>query len=98
MAAWVFACAALLVGALLVWSGHRMLRAGGSASSGTADALGSFIDVFDPARARVDRDLESHKNMGEVLPSDDEDDTGWAVDLHRGRVRVPRSRPPVTGS
>jgi hypothetical protein len=98
MAAWVFAVAALLVGVLLVWTGHRMLRNGGAASSGAADALGSFIDVFDPARARADRDLESHKNMGEVLPSDDEDDAPrWSVDLHRGRVRVPRSRPPVTG-
>jgi hypothetical protein len=97
MAVWVFATAGLLAGALLVWSGHRMLRNGGAASSGAADALGNFIDVFDPARARADRDLESHKNMGEVLPSDDEDDRPrWSVDLQRGQVRVPRDRPRVT--
>ena len=64
------------------------------------DALGSFIDVFDPARARADRDLESHKNTGEVLPSPDEDeDDGhphWTLDLHRGEVRIRPARPRIT--
>jgi hypothetical protein len=102
MTAWVFAAALVIVGALVVWSGHRMLRNGGAASSGAADGLGNFIDVFDPARARADRDLESHKNMGEVLPApdDDEDDEHprWSLDLLRGEVRIrpgsPRISPP----
>jgi hypothetical protein len=93
MTAWVFAGAGLLVGVLVVWSGHRMLLHRGSHASATADALGSFIDVFDPARARADRDLESHENMGEVLPSPDDDDhPRWTVDLHHGQVRIPRGR------
>lgn len=93
MLVWVVGAAALLVGGLVVWAGHRMLTSGEGRSSGAADALGSFIDVFDPARSRADRDLESLKNMGEVLPSPDDDDLPvWRVDLHRGVVRIPRSR------
>ena len=100
MTVWVFAAALVVVGALIVWSGHRMLRNGGAPSSGASDALGSFIDVFDPARARADRDLESHKNMGEVLPSpDDDEDDGhphWTLDLLRGEVRIRPGRPRIT--
>jgi hypothetical protein len=99
MAVWVFAAAAAVVGLLVVWAGHRMVRNGGTASSGAADALGNFIDVFDPARARADRDLESHKNMGEVLPSPDDDDPDhphWTLDLHRGEVRIRPARPRIT--
>lgn len=92
-AVWVFVAAGLLVGLLVVLAGHRMLTRGGGGGGGTADALGSFIDVFDPARARADRDLESHKNMGEVLPSPDDDDhPRWSLDLGRGTVRIPRER------
>jgi hypothetical protein len=102
MTVWVFGAALLLVGVLVAWAGHRMLRNGGTPASGAADALGNFIDVFDPARARADRDLESHKNMGEVLPSpDDDEDDGhphWTLDLHRGQVRIRPARPPATPS
>ena len=90
---WVLGAAGLLVVGLVAWAGHRMLTAPGARSSGASDALGSFIDVFDPARARADRDLESQKNMGEVLPSpDDEDHPVWIVELLHNRVRIPRSR------
>ena len=66
----VFGVAGLLVLGLVVWAGHRMLterRSG--ASSATGGALGNFIDVFDPARARADLDLDSKEHQGEVLPS-----------------------------
>ncbi len=100
MTAWVFAAALLLVGVLVVWAGHRMLRNGGAASSGASDAFGNFIDVFDPARARADRDLESQKHMGEVLPSPDDDDDDdhphWNLDLLRGEVRIRPGRPRIT--
>jgi hypothetical protein len=89
----VLVVAGLLVGVLVVWAGHRMLIRGDAAGSGAADALGNFIDVFDPARARADRDLESQKNMGEVLPSPDDDHPQWTLDLHRNVVRI-RSTPP----
>jgi hypothetical protein len=88
----VFVVATVLVCALVVWAGHRMLFADGPRSSGMADGLGSFIDVFDPARSRADQDLKSHKNMGAVLPSPDDDHPRWSVDLARGTVRIPRSR------
>lgn len=87
----VVGIALVLVTALVVAVGHRMLTHDGPRSSGMSDGLGTFIDVFDPARARADRDLESHKNMGEVLPSPDDDHPRWQVDLRRGRVRIPRS-------
>ncbi|MFN8190436.1 MAG: hypothetical protein U0R78_08340 [Nocardioidaceae bacterium] len=65
--------AAVLVPLLSGWLRSPGARAG--ASSGTADALGSFIDVFDPARARADRDLQEHHNAGPVTRTpDDEDD------------------------
>ena len=53
-------------------------------------ALGNFIDVFDPARARADRDLDSKEHQGEVLPSPDDDDLPVRVDLESGRAPVKR--------
>jgi len=89
----VVGIALALVTALVLVAGHRMLTHDGPHSSSLSDGLGTFIDVFDPARARADRDLESHKNMGEVLPApDDEDHPVWKVDLHKNVVRIPRSR------
>jgi len=94
MTVWVFGAAALVVGALVLWSGHRMLRNGGAPSSGASDALGSFIDVFDPARARADRDLDSREHQGEIIPSPDDDDRPVRVDLSTGRAHVrPRPKP-----
>ena len=95
----VFIGAGLLVGLLVVWAGHRLLIRGDAGASGAADALGNFIDVFDPARPRADRDLESQKNMGEVLPSPDDDDDEhphWTLDLHRNVVRIRPARPRIT--
>jgi len=87
----VFGAAGLLVLGLVVWSGHRMVterRTGGSA--GTAGALGNFIDVFDPARARADRDLDSQEHQGEVVPSPDDADLPVRVDLDSGTARIRR--------
>lgn len=88
----VFVGAALLLLVLVVVAGNRVLRSDNPVSSGMADGLGSFIDVFDPARARADRDLKSHDNQGVVTPNPDDDDRPVRVDLTRGiaRVRKPR--------
>jgi len=91
----VFGLAGLLVLCLVMWAGHRMLterRSG--ASSATGGALGNFIDVFDPARARADLDLDSKEHQGEVLPSPDDYDLPVKVDLESGRARISRSAPP----
>jgi hypothetical protein len=88
----VFGVAGLLVLGLVAWAGHRMLvnpSGGGGAAVG---ALGNFIDVFDPARARADRDLDSREHQGEIIPSPDDDDALVRVDLSSGRARV--RRPP----
>ena len=89
----MFGAAGLLVLGLVLWAGHRMLmeRRSGS-SSATAGALGNFIDVFDPARARADRDLDSKEHQGEVLPSPDDGDLPVRVDLDSGKARVRRGR------
>jgi hypothetical protein len=95
MVAAVFVGAGLLVFGLVMWAGHRMLveRRGG-ASSATGGALGNFIDVFDPARARADLDLASKEHQGDVLPSPDDHDLPVRVDLESGRARINRSVPP----
>ncbi|HEX6956066.1 MAG TPA: hypothetical protein VF156_14430 [Agromyces sp.] len=92
--------AALAVTGLAVWAGHHVLRGSRSATSGAADALGNFIDVFDPARARADRDLASREHMGDVLPSPDDDEPRSEIDLARGRARIrrpPQAGPPAGG-
>jgi hypothetical protein len=90
-----FVVAGALVLGVLGWAGHRMLVSDRPPGSGGAsDALGNFIDVFDPARARADRDLESKEHQGEVAPSPDDDDQPVSIDVARMRatVRMPRTR------
>jgi hypothetical protein len=85
----VFGAAALLVLGLVLWAGHRMVseRRSGT-STATAGALGNFIDVFDPARARAERDLDSREHQGEALPSPDDADLPVRVDLESGTARI----------
>jgi hypothetical protein len=91
-----FVVAGALVLALLAWAGHRMLTSDRPGGGGASDALGNFIDVFDPARARADRDLESKEHQGEVAPTPDDDDQPIRIDTVRMRatVRRPRTRRP----
>lgn len=90
----VFAGAGVLVLGLIVWAGHRMLTTGGQAGGGASDALGNFIDVFDPARSRADQDLKSKEHQGEVAPVPDDDDRPMVIDPVRMRVTVRRPTPP----
>ena len=90
---WVFGIAGFLVLLLVVLAwGNRLLRTGSPSSGGTADALGNFIDVFDPARARADRDLMSRRHQGEPAPSPDDEDEQpfWVIDRPGGQVRIRR--------
>lgn len=82
--------AGLLLLVLVVVAGNRILRTGGPASSGMADGLGSFIDVFDPARARADQDLRSHRNQGAVIPNPEDDEPPVVVDLVKKVARIRR--------
>jgi hypothetical protein len=87
----VLGAAGLLVLCLVFWAGHRMLTGPrDGTSSATADALGNFIDVFDPARARADRDLESKEHQGDVLPSPNDADLPVRVDLDAGKAHIRR--------
>ncbi len=97
MTGWVFGVAGFLVAALVVLvTSHRALRSTERSSSGMADAFGNFIDVFDPARARADRDLASQKHQGELAPSPDDDDRPIRIEDHGGvrRVTIRRAPPP----
>jgi hypothetical protein len=90
---WVFGIVGFLVLLLVVvaW-GNRLVRRSRPTTGGTADALGNFIDVFDPARARADRDLMSRRHQGEAAPSPDDDEMQpfWVIDASDHRVRVRR--------
>lgn len=89
----VFVLAGLALLALVFAAGTHMLRHPDGHGSGAADALGNFIDVFDPARARADRDLDSREHQGEIIPSPDDDDRPVTVDLTRGTARIRRTPP-----
>ncbi|MBA3781787.1 MAG: hypothetical protein H0X12_08045 [Nocardioides sp.] len=90
---WVVGPAAVVLLVLALWTGHRTLTSPRARTGGVRDAMGNFIDVFDPARSRADLDLESRKNQGALLPSPDDDDRPmWTVDLHRNRITIPRHR------
>jgi hypothetical protein len=88
----VFGAAGVLLLLLVIWAGHRMLR-NPSSSGGMADGLGSFIDVFDPARARADEDLKSKENQGEIIPRPEDDDLPIQIDhvAMRALIRRPAS-------
>ena len=88
----MFVIAGAVVLVLLAWAGHRMLTSENRAGGGASDALGSFIDVFDPARARSDRDLQSKEHQGEVAPSPDDEDPPVRIDTVRMRATVRRPR------
>lgn len=84
----VLAGGALVLFVLVVLAGNRVLRSGGATSGGMADGLGSFIDVFDPARARADQDLKSHQNQGAVIPNLEDDEPPVVVDLVKKVARI----------
>jgi len=89
----VVAAAVLLAGgALVVWAGTRMINTAGESGAGAGVAFGAAFEAFDPARARADEDLESRRQMGEVLPTPDPEHPVWKVDLQGNQVRIPRQR------
>ena len=89
--------AGIVVLGLVVWAGHRMLTTGPQGGGGSANALGGFSDVFEPARARADDDLKSKENQIEVTPVPEDDDRPMSIDPVRMTVRVrkPPSAPPA---
>ena len=92
MVAVVFGAVGLLALLVVLWISHRVLMAGGQGSGGS-DAFGGFVEVFDPARARAEHDLDSRKHQGELVPAPTDDDRPVRVDLTSGRATVRRRRP-----
>ena len=82
----------VLVLALVIAAGTKMLRSGSGKGSGMHHALGSFIDVFDPARSRAEEDLKSQKHRGPVTPSPDDEDLPVTVDLDKRTARIKPSK------
>ncbi|SDC65862.1 hypothetical protein [Nocardioides lianchengensis] len=76
---------------LVVWASHRMLMAGGDGSTG-GDPFGVFVEVFEPARDRANRDLDSREHQAEAVLSPGADDRPVRVDLTTGRATVRRPR------
>lgn len=90
------AVAFLAVLQVVIWLSHRSLRNShrdGTASAGGADAFGGLIEVFEPGRARADKDLESAKHQGQIIPSPGTHDDPVRVDLRSGKVQIRRPRP-----
>jgi hypothetical protein len=98
----VLAGVAVVASGILVLLLSRWLQSEGArqaGSSGVADAFGNFIDVFDPARARADRDLKEHHNAGPVTrtPDDEDDDQVTLIPGPDGlprTARIRRQQPP----
>lgn len=83
---------ALLVG---LWLSHRMLgqsHRDSDASAGGTDAFGGLIDAFNPGHGRANRELESLKHQGEVLPSPDEGEKDEPLRLVERPGRAPQVR------
>jgi len=81
----------LLTAVAVIRMQRSLDRPGGRQGLGSVgDAFGNFIDVFDPARARADRDLDSKEHQGEILPAPDADDLPVTVDLESGTARIKR--------
>jgi hypothetical protein len=76
---------------LAVWAGNKSIRNADGSGAGLADALGNFIDVFEPARARASRDLKDHENVGPVIPSPDDDDDDSLLRIIRNPDGSPRA-------
>jgi hypothetical protein len=94
----VIGAAGVLLLILVVWAGHRMLRNPTGNGGGVADGMGVFVDVFDPARARADRDLKSKDNETQVVPSPGGDGHPIQIDQASMQVRIRRSaaqKPPT---
>ncbi len=91
----MFGAAGVLVLCLVVWAGHRMVRNPAPNAGGMGDGLGSFIDVFDPARARADEDLKSKENQNEIVPRpEDDDDQPIRIDHRTMRAHIRRPAAP----
>ena len=96
MTSWLIGIGAVVIGLpVLVWLSHRMLRtshAEGTGGSGGSDAFGAIVDVFEPARARADADLESHHTMRQQLPTPG-DDPGPPQIIDGTSIRIRRPGP-----
>ena len=89
----VIVATVLLLG-VIVWMGTKMVAHPDPNAVSAGGSMGTGLGVFDPGAARAREDIDDHKNQTEVVPSPDEDDSHplWKVDLHRGTVRIPRSK------
>jgi hypothetical protein len=61
---------------------------------GIQDAMGNLVDVFEPARARADRELRRHHDVGPVsrIPDDEDDDPVVLLTQPDGSPRAARVR------
>jgi hypothetical protein len=93
----VFGAVGVVLLLLVVWAGHRMLRNPSGTGGGVADGMGVFVDVFDPARARADRDLKSKDNETQVVPSPEGEDHPIQINHLTMKARIRRPKSPTEG-
>lgn len=74
---------------------RSLARPGGRRGhGGIHDAMGNLVDVFEPARARADRELRQHHDAGPVsrIPDDEDDDPMVLLTHPDGSPRAARVR------
>ncbi len=101
MAVWlqVLLVVAILAGTALalVLFQRSLDRPGGRRGhGGMHDAMGNLIDVFEPGRARADRELRRHHDSGPIsrIPDDEDDDPMVLLTHPDGTPRAARVRRP----
>lgn len=82
--------------ALVVFQRSLDKQGGRRGHGGIHDAMGNLVDVFEPARARADRELRRHHDAGPLsrIPDDEDDDPMVLLTHPDGTPRAARVRRP----
>ncbi len=83
----------LLLG-VVIWMGTRMVAHPDPSAGAIGGGVGAGLGMFDPGAGRAREEIDDRSKQAEILPTPDEDDDHprWKVDLHRGTVKIPRSK------
>ena len=83
----------LLLG-VVVWMGTKMVAHPDPNAGSVGGSIGAGLGMFDPGAGRAREEIDDQLHQAEILPTPDEDDDhlSWKLDLHRGTVKIPRSR------
>jgi hypothetical protein len=86
--------ASVLLLGVIVWMGTKMVAHPDPNAASVGGSIGTGLAMFDPGAGRAREEIDDHESQADILPTPDEDENNprWKVDLHRGTVRIPRSK------